>query len=144
MKKTAIEWYQDLPEPYRTEAIENFKDDDARFKWCDLKTEFSSMKEVLADGFDWAASPQGLDYWDKVYNTMLLDKAPSEWTKFDADDEGTFPKEGKYICVERCGHHLEQSRLYWRDENWTISAITITGVIAYQPLRDMSEFETKT
>ena len=142
MKKTAIEWYQDLPEPYRTEAIENFKDDDLRFCNCDLKTEFSNLKAALIIGFEWTESPQGLDYWDKVYNTMLLDKAPSEWTKFDADDEGTFPKDGRYICVCKTIKGVSQIILDFMDDGCKMWIFC--SVIAYQPLRDMSEFETKT
>lgn len=54
--KTILEWYQELPEPYRTQAIEN----------CDKNAEVKSMWEAISGGFFWESTEQGWKYWKEL------------------------------------------------------------------------------
>ena len=59
MTKTIKEWLSELPEPYRTKAIENCK--------ASERVRPSSLKEALCGAFSWLDTPQGYDYWAEVY-----------------------------------------------------------------------------
>lgn len=61
-KKTAIEWFQHLPEPYRSQAVENFKAD-TDYTDEDL---FKSLSDSLINGFFWVETPQGFRYWSEI------------------------------------------------------------------------------
>lgn len=68
MKKTIREHLNDLPEPYRTEALENL---DADWNdWKDEKDEYHRCKLALAMSFPWHLSPQKSEYWRKIYNEL--------------------------------------------------------------------------
>jgi hypothetical protein len=56
MKKTAKEWFEQLPEPYRTQALEN----------CTAKGEEDSLSEAIFGGFIWSLTPQGYGYWSDI------------------------------------------------------------------------------
>jgi len=56
MSKTAKEWFEQLPEPYRRQAIEN----------CRAKGEEDSLSEAIFGGFVWTLTPQGDEYWRDV------------------------------------------------------------------------------
>jgi hypothetical protein len=58
--KTAREWFQHLPEPYRTQAMENSDG---------LKREYKSLSLALECNFKWRKTPdgQGADYWGYVW-----------------------------------------------------------------------------
>lgn len=62
--KTALEWFNELPEPYRTQAIENTKE-----AMIDLKDK--KISGALRGAFIWELSPQGHDYWQELYETLL-------------------------------------------------------------------------
>ena len=64
MKKTILEWYEHLPEPIRSQAFENY---DAVEGLCD------TLSLAILDGFNWAASPQGQQYWNSIHDRF--DKA---------------------------------------------------------------------
>lgn len=57
--RPVLEWYEDLPEPYRSQAIENY----------DGNVEFAGSQEnAIAYGFLWKKTPQGqgFDYWFNI------------------------------------------------------------------------------
>ena len=55
--KPILEWYKDLPEPYRSQAIENY----------DGKIEFSkSQVDAISNGFVWRTTPQGYLHWSRI------------------------------------------------------------------------------
>lgn len=59
--KKPAEWFEQLKEPYRSEAIANIEHHD-------ILSEMSY--DSLARAFNWAKSIQGLDYWSKIYNSI--------------------------------------------------------------------------
>ncbi len=61
MEKTIKEWLETLPEPYRTEALDETK---GRI----LKTNQGSLTEAIERAFIWADTPRGAFYWDDVRN----------------------------------------------------------------------------
>lgn len=58
--KTIREWLEELPEPYRSEALKN-ADKDKLDAMEDL------LSHAIAEAFDWEDSPQGFDYWNNQY-----------------------------------------------------------------------------
>ena len=63
-EKTIKEWFQDLEEPYRSQALNN----------CDpvfLKLKKPSASDALLGGFTWINQPEGHDYWSKLHYTLL-------------------------------------------------------------------------
>ena len=62
--KTIKEHYQELPEPYKTEAFKNLRKDNENIK-------VDNINKAICGGFIFAETPQGLDYWfdflDKNY-----------------------------------------------------------------------------
>ena len=65
-KKTALEWFQMLPEPIRSQAVENWKQKTS-WQWDGL---FKSLPDALMCGFCWSKSPQfksNQTYWTDIY-----------------------------------------------------------------------------
>lgn len=57
--KTVAAWLETLPEPYRTQAIDNMLER--------RKTELeTSLRLAIANAFVWDETPQGYDYWASV------------------------------------------------------------------------------
>jgi len=59
--KTILDWYQELPEPYRTQAIENCDEDS-------LNIFENNIKSAISGGFLWFDTEQGADYWLVLYD----------------------------------------------------------------------------
>lgn len=57
MKKVG-EWFNELPEPQRSEAKENAG-------WA-TNLYAGSLTDALIFSFDWDESRQGFDYWDEI------------------------------------------------------------------------------
>jgi hypothetical protein len=60
--KPILEWYEELPEPIRSQAIANY---DPSFSEVD---EIESLSEAIGEGFNWMPSPQEHHYWEEVHN----------------------------------------------------------------------------
>lgn len=73
--KTAREWFHDLPEPYRSQAIENIEIG-ARSIYRD------SLADALINSFYWDETTQGNDYWERVYNLAY----DGHYSKSELDD----------------------------------------------------------
>ena len=58
--KTNAQWYMQLPEPYRMQAIELAEKDDT------LGMKASSLPAALS-AFAWDSTPQGYEYWQNVF-----------------------------------------------------------------------------
>lgn len=58
MTKNTTEWYEQLPEPIRSQATANFNN---YFTSCE------SLPEAIIKGFDWNDSNEGDEYWAKVH-----------------------------------------------------------------------------
>lgn len=68
MLKTIKQWYLDLPEPVRTQALKNVEDAKRSGEPAD------DLPDALISGFHWYSSPEGGKYWDNIYfqiNTAL-------------------------------------------------------------------------
>jgi len=61
MKKSAKEWFEHLPEPIRSQAVENWEDSRREEK----HDKFNSLVEAL-DTFPWAKTSQGFSYWNLI------------------------------------------------------------------------------
>lgn len=60
--KPILEWYEQLPEPIRSQAIDNY---DGQFEFA------SSSAAAICDGFDWSLTKikgQGVEQWLEIYN----------------------------------------------------------------------------
>ena len=60
--KTIKELYETLPEPYRTQAINNSYNKDEMF---------SSLYDALLSGFLWSETPEGFDYWNDYVDSII-------------------------------------------------------------------------
>ena len=60
MTKRIIEWIeQDLPSPFKEEALKNVESPNLKY---------SSLDMALISAFEWMDTPQGFDYWKDVYD----------------------------------------------------------------------------
>ena len=58
--KTIRQWLEELPDPYRTQALENIRVKEV------LDLPELSFSVALRSAFTWDATPQGYDYWSAV------------------------------------------------------------------------------
>lgn len=66
MKKHFRYWLEQLPEPYRTQALDNIN---PRHPEKGEVCKVQSMQAAITVGLkSWQATPQGFDYWRDVYN----------------------------------------------------------------------------
>lgn len=63
LMKTIKEWLETLPEPYRTQALENAKN---CLVGCGrtLDVNQGTLSDAVAGAFIWLLSPQGEQYWE--------------------------------------------------------------------------------
>lgn len=66
-KKTVRQYYEMLPEPYRSQAIKNCRDEHGESR---LDREALSLHHAIDYGMYWSATPEGSSYWGD-----LADKA---------------------------------------------------------------------
>lgn len=69
-----MEWLNELPEPQRSRAIENTKND----KDYTGDTEQDSLSEALVQAFIWGDAPERWKYWGDVYDKIKEDEARSK------------------------------------------------------------------
>lgn len=63
-KKSFVEWFHQLPEPYCSQAISNWEKD---YIQGNLPIA-SSLSNALIFGFCWDNTPEGSEYWIRVMN----------------------------------------------------------------------------
>ena len=73
--KTAKEWFQKLPEPYRTQALDNSDG---------LKIKHQSLPDAIMGNFTWDDTPQGDEYWYKIHGR-------AKYGEFDRNLYGWIP-----------------------------------------------------
>ena len=66
--RTIENWLQDLPEPYRSQALKNMW-------WEDAHTAAHSLEYALHQAFNWSKSPEGYKYWHN-YHAGLVGNDP--------------------------------------------------------------------
>lgn len=64
--KTIKEWLEMLNEPERSEALDNCDND---YPYTG-HAECESLYDSLSDGFIYYKTPQGHNYWQKIYNSL--------------------------------------------------------------------------
>lgn len=64
--KTIREWLEELPEPYRTQAIENVVERNP-FELAE------NIEQALWMAFSWMNSPQGGDYWCSLHDKLMVE-----------------------------------------------------------------------
>jgi len=72
--KTYLEWFNELPEPYRTEAIDNIRarDEDR------LSLTTRKLSTAIDSAFTWSNTPQGHDYWSRLCSKYALEEEAAE------------------------------------------------------------------
>lgn len=67
MEKLIKEWLEELPEPYRTQALEIY-----HTQWSDTENPSTeSLDQALITAFVWEMTPQGYEYWNKLHEELL-------------------------------------------------------------------------
>ncbi len=59
--KTAREWFETFPEPYRRQAIANC---------LDLNRKYDNASNALGLSFTWRETTEGNDYWMDFYDLI--------------------------------------------------------------------------
>lgn len=59
--KTAKQWFDELPEPYRTQALVN----------CDSNEYCDTLADALFDSFAWGQTTQGMRYWQELHDMIV-------------------------------------------------------------------------
>ena len=79
--KTATEWFEGFPEPYRKQAIRNFK----KFSGKDFEkhnaTKYPAPHDALFESFPWSKSTEGLHHWKDIYDALEAGKSWDEIIK---------------------------------------------------------------
>lgn len=65
--KTVKQWLEELPEEYREKALKNAYPEM-------LNYQFESQEQALPNSFGWSYSPEGFDYWNNLYESLLKTK----------------------------------------------------------------------
>lgn len=62
-EQTIKEWLEELPEPYRTQALTNARPDRLTIKR-------TSITSAIDNAFSWSDSQEGHVYWSKLNNIL--------------------------------------------------------------------------
>lgn len=74
-QKYVTEWLKELPEPFSKLALKNRDCPDEAVETC--------LEYALAEAFIWSSSPEGLDYWSNIYNSIRSGQFPSSLSPID-------------------------------------------------------------
>lgn len=85
--KTALLWFEELPEPYRSQAIENARRQGERDSYNYLMRKHESLHQCIGSCFVWDYTEQGHKYWENVRNGIFTSDKPKSLKGF-----GTFDK----------------------------------------------------
>ena len=67
--KTIKQWLEELPEPYRTQALENYDEN-----YLNKIIEIKDCLDALRFAFDWSNTSQGFNYWQSFYGDFYIKK----------------------------------------------------------------------
>lgn len=101
------EWLNELPEPYRTQALVNA----ALFPFCGYKLDDFANSKVVAiwRGFDWSKSNEGENHWNSFCNYLMK--------KSLIPSKEEYP--GMITAYPNDWRFEKLARLMWlRDETW--------------------------
>lgn len=72
--KRAIDWFQDLPEQHREQAIKNTINYGGENS---LQDQYGSLRNAICCAFSWVRSPEGIGYWSNAAN-MIFEQIKSK------------------------------------------------------------------
>lgn len=78
--KMISKWFEELPEPYKTQALENWD----RIEQPD--TNCPHMSNALGMAFFWDETPQDHEYWHRLYLEYVIKERQNEGSKNSSDD----------------------------------------------------------
>jgi hypothetical protein len=154
--KTYVEWFNELPEPYRTQALENVRGGGcAHSSRYDESEMFVSMAQAITSTIHWSATPQGHEYWNELYDryteqhreAMRIEEAIAEQKEEEARararelyrirDERviTFSESTRSMLRELSNHSVVASlMLFYSDKNLFCDYVTMRGeMFSYLP-----------
>lgn len=67
--KTAIEHFNSLPEPYKSQAIEALKTC-SLYSPLGINEKYATILTALTHSFVWGKTPQGFEYWETFYRAI--------------------------------------------------------------------------
>jgi hypothetical protein len=109
-QKTIKEWLETLPEPYRTQALENTKD-----LAPNRLTEYtSSLPDALFCAFAWGKSPEGNEYWTEV--SIRASKVEFDTTQDAVQDKQVGGSHYKDMAIQP-SEFIAQNNLGWYEGN---------------------------
>lgn len=133
--KTRLQWYNTLPEPIRTMAIENTRKEK-------LKVKDANAKESISSAFSWYGTPQGIIFWYLVSNgkykkaiAILKKRNPELYAKYIKPDNPTKPefKHSKENSVANLRIYFQQQKRLAGNADLIFSAmlkgIKVNGVM---------------
>lgn len=59
--KTINDWFETLPEPYKSEALKEMREEMSDF-------EVENLEDALEHGIYWLMSKKGFGYWNRVWS----------------------------------------------------------------------------
>lgn len=130
--KTAKEWFEQLPEPIRTQAINNLDADSS-------KKEFEQFHVAVGHAFNWELTEQGTDYWNNIFNRAYMGE-------FTPNLNGWIPVSERLPTVEDADENENVLTLNIRNE----IEIKFHGVVSkssfqfWQPLPKLPEVRNET
>jgi len=68
--KTRRQYFEELPEPYRTQAIENAISYGKTGRVITIDNEVQNIKRAILGGFIFIETTQGEDYWFDLINSL--------------------------------------------------------------------------
>jgi hypothetical protein len=82
--RTILQWFNELPEPYRTEAIDNVR----AINEDGLSFETNKLSRAIDTSFTWANTPQGHAYWSGLCTRYALaeDAADAEMREIEREE----------------------------------------------------------
>lgn len=104
-------WLNQLPEPYRSQALANYNPAFFARETGGLD-KVGSKENALLFAFSWDNSPEEFDYWDEVYEYLLGgSKIPKHWPKDwtlapKVEVEGWISVADKPLFGEEAGHRF--------------------------------------
>jgi len=86
MSKTALEWFSELPEPYKSQAIQNLKEQSDFSEVISNRSgaTFDYMSDAITGVMQWSVTPQGHEYWMRLHD---------DWTERDQPEKNRIKEE---------------------------------------------------
>ena len=82
--KTYVDWFSELPEPYKTQAFEN-----ASEQCMCMRTQlFPSMARAITETMRWSQTIQGHEYWNELYDSYLNEHRRIERELEEEEEKG--------------------------------------------------------